>query len=83
MKMGSNAVDGKRLILENKEMLNIVSEFPRARPHLKKYGGTKEMVSGTNRWCLWVSDEEAARASEIPPIRQIIEACRTYREGAG
>lgn len=49
MKMGSNSVDGKRLILERQERADLIASYPEANPYLRKYGGTKEMVSGTHR----------------------------------
>jgi hypothetical protein len=83
MKMGSNPVDGKRLILTSDEVSEMLSRYPEARRFVRKYGGTDELVSGFHRWCLWVDDKEVAEALRIPPVRQIIETCKAYRENAG
>lgn len=83
MKMGSNPVDGKRLILEREDVLRILEEAPQASKYIKKYGGTNELVSGVNRWCLWISDADAEHAESIPIINSMIEECRNYRSGAG
>ena len=83
MKMGSNPVDGRRLILSLEEVQAIIANYPAAKRFFKRYGGTEELVSGTSRWCLWVENDDRHIASQIPPIRQIIENCRVYREGAG
>mgnify|MGYP000150222911 CR=1 FL=1 len=83
MKMGSNAVDGKRLILERDDADRMISECPPAKRFLRMYGGTKEMVAGVSRWCIWVADDEVGAAKSIAPINHAIEACLTYRNGAG
>lgn len=83
MKMGSNPVDGKRLILSSEQFNKIVSDIPEANRFVRKYGGTNELVSGTNRWCLWINEHEVQDALQIPYIRNIIEQCKIYREGAG
>ena len=83
MKMGSNAVDGKRLIIDAETVTSICNEYPEAAIFFKKYGGTKELVAGTYRWCLWVTDNDVESAIKIAPIKKIIEDCRVYRENAG
>ncbi|MGA4495127.1 class I SAM-dependent DNA methyltransferase [Vreelandella venusta] len=83
MKMGSNAVDGKKLILEHSERSKIIAEWPEAAKFINRYGGTKELVSGTHRWCVWVNDENVEEALKIPPISKIINECRSYRLSAG
>ena len=83
MKMGSNPVDGKRLILERDDALQILAEAPQASQYIKKYGGTNELVSGTNRWCLWIDDSDVDQAKSIPVINSMINECRNYRLGAG
>lgn len=83
MKMGSNPVDGKRLILDEVEANSILAEFPEANKFVRRYGGTNELVTGIHRYCIWVEDEDQEEAERIPPIQRKIEACRVYREGAG
>ncbi|MBE0703170.1 MAG: class I SAM-dependent DNA methyltransferase, partial [Afipia sp.] len=58
MKMGSNAVDGKRLILERAEVERIVLQTPAARRFIRPYGGTQEMLSGVHRWCVWIDESD-------------------------
>ncbi|WP_291366197.1 class I SAM-dependent DNA methyltransferase [Acetobacter sp. UBA5411] len=83
MKMGSNPVDGKRLILDEESIKSILENNPHAAKFIKKYGGTQELISGNSRWCLWVSEADASEATAIPEIRKIVDKCRSYREGAG
>ncbi len=83
MTMGSNPVDGKRLIVEPAEFSAIVQREPEAKRFLKPYGGTQELVSGEQRYCVWIEDSEIGEASQIPSIQRKIDDCRAYREGAG
>src|SRR3546814_20766686 len=83
MAMGSNPVDGKRLILEKSEADVIVKQHPESQHLFRPYGGTKELLTNALRTCLWVDDGEVDQAIGIAPLGRIIEACRIYREGAG
>jgi len=83
MVMGSNPVDGKRLIFEDGEYRAIVSDEPELARFFKKYGGTDELVNGNDRWCLWVEDDDVDEAKSYPTIVNIIERCEEYRKGAG
>jgi hypothetical protein len=83
MKMGSNAVDGKRLILEKLAADKIIDGAPQAAKFILPYGGTQELLAGTHRYCVWVSDEDVSDAMQIGPLREIIDECRKYRETGG
>ncbi|MDC1213865.1 lactate dehydrogenase [Rhodospirillales bacterium] len=81
--MGSNPVDGKRLIFDQKEYEEIIEGYPQALSFFRKYGGTQEIVAGTHRYCLWIADHDVERAKEIPPISAAIKNCYEYRLTAG
>lgn len=83
MRMGSNAVDGKRLILEREDVERIVAAEPLARRYIRQYGGTQELLSGLHRWCVWIDDSDVSSAMELEPIREVIQSCGEYRRGAG
>lgn len=83
MKMGSNAVDGKRLILERAEVERIVAQTRAARRFIRPYGGTQEMLSGVHRWCVWIEESDVPAALALEPLKGVVESCRMYREGAG
>lgn len=83
MKMGSNAVDGKRLILDSDSFTEITKVDPRSQSFLKKYGGTMELLSGNHRWCLWIEDSQLKDALVIPVVKKLIDDCRAYRLEAG
>jgi hypothetical protein len=83
MKMGSNSVDGKWLVLKPETAQAIISAYPATSQFIRMYGGTKELVSGLPRRCIWIEDEKVELAKSIPPIKDAIDACYAYRIGAG
>lgn len=83
MTMGSNPVDGKRLIFEPDEKAFFTVNQPQSERFFKRYGGTQELVNGVDRWCLWINDDQVDDAMRIPEIAGAIEDCRSYRQSAG
>ncbi|EXL08353.1 lactate dehydrogenase [Brucella anthropi] len=83
MVMGSNPVDGRRLIFEVSEASAIIDQDDRAHKFIKQYFGTKELLHGTPRYCLWIADKDLNEAKSISPINERIESCAEYRKTAG
>jgi hypothetical protein len=83
MCMGSNPVDGTKLVLSSQEKAEIVSQNEEAEVYIRRYLGGNDVLKDTYRYCLWIADEDAGVAADIAPIRDRIEACRDYRKGAG
>lgn len=83
MMMGSNPVDGKRLILSQEEYSEFLTKDHRSEKFLLKYGGTDEINSGSNRWCIWVTEDILEEAMDVAPIAERIRNCESYRKTAG
>lgn len=83
MVMGSNPVDGRRLIFERDEADRMIANDPRSKDFIKEYFGTKELVNGNPRYCLWISDNEVAKASSVSVIKERLDDCAAYRLTAG
>jgi len=83
MVMGSNPVDGRRLVFDRDVAKELVKNYPSAEKFVKKYYGTKELVNGTPRYCLWIDDNSVKIAREIEPIKNRLESCAEYRLTAG
>jgi len=41
--------------------------------------GSAEFINGKDRWCLWITDQEAEEALKIPFISERIEQVRNFR----
>jgi hypothetical protein len=83
MLMGSNPVDGRRLILSEDDKSVLLAEDPRARDFIKPYMGGDELLYDRPRYCLWVEDDKIQQAMDISSIANRINSCRTYRNTGG
>ncbi|MBD5232591.1 MAG: class I SAM-dependent DNA methyltransferase [Bacteroidales bacterium] len=79
MTKGSIPVDGGSLVLDKYEAENILQEYPYADMFIKKYIGSDELLNSDFRYCIWVEDEFASAAYEIPPFFIRFENCRQMR----
>ena len=77
MVMGSNAVDGKKLVIEDRDKLtSLIESDANALSFVKEYG-YKELVSGKLRWCIWIEDDEKNDAILVPALKRIVEDCQS------
>ena len=45
--------------------------------------GSTEIVNGSQRWCIWIENDELKLAEAIPALRSRIRSVRQFREDAG
>jgi hypothetical protein len=76
---GSQPTDGGHLILNRREKGDLVAAYPQAARYLRRYLGSEEHHNGTERWCLWIPDDEAAAAAQIPPVAERFRAVTEMR----
>ncbi|MBI1405014.1 MAG: lactate dehydrogenase [Caulobacter sp.] len=79
MDYGNKPSDGGGLILERSEVDEILTEHPMALPLFKKLVGSREFTSSSNRWCLWIDNEQLSLAKSIPPVAERLDAVRRAR----
>ena len=68
MAFGSMPRDGGGLILSPNERAEVLASAPEAEPFIKRYVGSSEVINDGERYCLWITDSEAATAREIPAV---------------
>ncbi|WP_333885742.1 class I SAM-dependent DNA methyltransferase [Sphingobium yanoikuyae] len=76
---GNSPTDGGHLLLEQDEVdaLNLSADD---RTHfIKPFIGSKELISGQRRYCIWIEDSDIDRAKAIPSIRDRMEKVRQFR----
>jgi hypothetical protein len=76
---GSMPRDGGGLILSASERDALIAYEPSAHRYIRKYVGAEEHINGQERYCLWISDDESAAASEIPAIAERLDRVRDSR----
>lgn len=73
MVFGSMPRDGGGLILSPDEREELLAQAPDSSVYIKRYMGSSEFINDRERYCLWISDSSANRASDIPTIRRRLE----------
>ena len=67
MLFGNMPRDGGNLFLDGDLAAKVASDDPFARPFIKRFVGSDELINGRLRYCFWIEDDEvdAANASEF------------------
>lgn len=76
---GNMPYDGGNLILSDEEKKKLVSQYPNAEKYFKKLYGAEELMKGTNRWCLWINDNELENALNFDFIKERLENVKKMR----
>lgn len=75
---GSKPTDGGNLIVEKEDYAE-VSADPVAAKYLHRYLGAKELLHGTDRWCLWLDGMDPADLTRSVILKSRVEAVRDFR----
>lgn len=80
---GSGPLDGGFLLLETQEKLDLLQKVPEASRFVRRFLGSQEIIKGTQRWCIWIENEDLVAAESIPAIKERIDSVRSFRQEAG
>ena len=76
---GSVPNDAGYLILSPQEKMHLLKEHPEASSLIRRFGGSKDVIQGVERYCLFISDDQAELAWSIPEIATRLNAVRSER----
>jgi hypothetical protein len=79
MQSGNKPTDGGHLTPTSEEKDQIVAASPDARRFLKRYVGSRELINGGGRWCIWVENADFNEANRISVLRERFEKVREMR----
>jgi len=79
MDYGNKPTDGGSLLLSSEELQSLGLSVDQEALFIRPFFGSVEFIRGQQRFCLWISDEDAIKASEIAAIGKRIEAVRAMR----
>lgn len=65
MLFGNMPRDGGGLLLDGDQALEL-SALAQARPFIRKFMGSDELIKGRQRYCLWIDDSQIEAASRAP-----------------
>jgi len=79
MYWGNKPTDGGHLILELHEKKTLLKSQPNAEKFIRTFLGSKELIQGLRRFCIWISDEEKAEAETIAELAERIKKVAEFR----
>ncbi len=80
MLFGNMPRDGGHLFLDAELTERIAAEDADARPFIKRFLGSTELINGKLRYCLWIDDSEAETAKQSNFIAQRLELVTESRK---
>ncbi|GAA1348133.1 DNA methyltransferase [Falsarthrobacter nasiphocae] len=75
---GSMPSDGGNLIVEPEDYAEFAAD-PIASTYLHRYIGAKELLHGTDRWCLWLDGWDSRDLNKSALLRMRVEAVKDFR----
>ena len=76
---GNKPVDDGHLIFSYEEYTDIIRAHPEAKPFIKKYVGSEEIMKSSLRYCLWTPNEEDFNVLNIIELKERAEKISKYR----
>ena len=80
MQFGNHPYYANDLMLLPDEAQALTREEPLAAQFIRPLYGSKEYISGTPRFCIWITDDTLAKAKTIPAIWQRVESVKRVRK---
>lgn len=79
---GNVAADANNLTLSFHEGQDLLSKHPEAKPFLKMYIGSSELLSSEHRYCFWFTDDLSFTSLNIPELIERVNNVRAFRESS-
>ena len=81
MDFGSKPTDGGGLILSSDEYRAIDIDQLTKKSMVRRFIGSKDLINGSLRYCLWIEDVQQQDAYKIPAIAERLAKVKSFREG--
>lgn len=75
---GSKPADGGHLVISPEQYSEVMAD-PIMAPYVRPYVGSKELLSGRRRWCLWLRDMDSDAPSRSPRLKQRLQGVAAMR----
>jgi len=76
---GNQPIDGGWLLLSVAEKNNLINVEPQAALWIREYLGADELISRSQRFCLWLLDIDDATLKKMPAIHRRVNKVREFR----
>jgi len=81
IRFGSMAADGGGFFLTAEDAEAALKNTSVA-PYIRKFVGARELIHGTDRWCIWMPDRDESAIAGSALLSKHIEAVHTFRSEA-
>ena len=80
---GTMPIDGGNLIVEAEDYAEFANDAV-ATKYLRPFRGSKELIRGLDRWCLWMADEsfDPSDLQKSKLLHDRVTACKEFRESS-
>lgn len=79
---GSQPTDGGNLVIENDVLENFLAD-PIAAKYIRPFRGSRELMNGLSRWCLWMADDlDPADLEKSKLLSERVLAVRSMRRSS-
>jgi len=75
---GNMPRDGGNLIIEVEEYDEVMAD-PIAAKYVRRYVGSRELIRGLPRWCLWLVDLDPTDLVKSPLLKQRVQGVKDFR----
>ncbi len=82
MRCGNKPSDGGHLIFTESQKKEFLAKEPNARPFLRRFIGSEELINGNDRWCLWLDGASPADLRHMPLVYDRLEKVRDFRRSS-
>ena len=82
MERGNGPVDGGGLILDEAERNTFEFDALAKQGIVRKFVGSHELINGYSRYCLWLMDDQAEIAINIPAISNRLQRVAEFRKSS-
>lgn len=79
MQFGNHPYYANELMLSAHDALSFIDQFPESSKFLRPLYGSKELISGNPRTCIWIRDDQLAEALAVPGIAARVETVKNAR----
>lgn len=76
---GNMPYDGGYLLMDAATKNHIVEQDRRVLQYMRRIVGSDEFINGIERWCFWITDDNADAALKIPIIKERADLVRDLR----
>ena len=82
MSKGSQPTDGGYLILTLNEKNDLVLKYPSSEKFIKRFVGSRDLINGVERYCLWLKDVPPRDYRTIPSIMERLSLVAQSRQNS-